>query len=179
MVVFEAVQYYIFNIDFLDLRSKMIDNELWRLPGGRRWSVRPPRPAARLSACGRHWKWTATTQVDANSIFAANLIFAANPIFSVNSSGRQLNICSQLHICSQPNICAEFNFKFFLAAHFQALGLTDSFMIYILQQFCRKSWEIKSLLSFVKMIKVACFDCKIQMTDIWQLTKKHQLHTTL
>ena len=114
MEVFEAVQSYIFNIDFLDLRSKMIDNELWRLPGGRRWSVRPPRPAARLSACGRHWKWTATTQVDANSIFAANLIFAANPIFSVNSSGRQLNICSQLYICSQLNICAEFNFKFFL-----------------------------------------------------------------
>ena len=27
MVVFEAVQSYIFNIDFLDLRSKMIDNE--------------------------------------------------------------------------------------------------------------------------------------------------------
>ena len=27
MVVFEAVQSYIFNIHFLDLRSKMIDNE--------------------------------------------------------------------------------------------------------------------------------------------------------
>ena len=27
MVVFEAIQSYTFNIDFLDLRSKMIDNE--------------------------------------------------------------------------------------------------------------------------------------------------------
>ena len=37
MVVFEAIQSYTFNIDFLDLRSKMIDNEGCPVDDGGLW----------------------------------------------------------------------------------------------------------------------------------------------
>ena len=80
--------------------------------------------------------WWTTVVCEATQTCGTTLsVWETLEMDSNHSSGRQLNICSQLHICSQPNICAEFNFKFFLAAHFQPLGLTDSFMIYILQQF--------------------------------------------